>query len=420
MSLVSSDFCKQPVPMHLRYWGDLAEHPEQVGLDPSDGQYLLFGHEALTQYFRVLGSERRMAKILSGDLPGDILEFALGTGCPGSELLYGSVDTWYRSLGPTNEIKDARPWLIDAANALRLAGEDQVEPADRMLTLAGDLYHEAALHCGADDAILFSEVCKQAQSCYEEVVLNSAELSSRVGLLAMFGVEGRDYSDIRAVVRATARYHDLKFLQERPSMRQAQEGGELASLEEEFLLDGLRKIQRDALRDFRASLTIAGEKERNKTAVLPVGLLRDQFVVLAARNELLTQDSPEGVHPLFATHIRNAFPREAAPYADMPHGLPSFRANVVAESYGGDYQRAGAVYYRTEVGENEQLPTGIHRLPSMGQRLRNVAKFDIPNMRLWANQMTAMVDVLPSNAGERQRIREAMAKNPLPFDVRLG
>lgn len=405
----------QEVP-YLMYWGNIAQHPEQTGVEPDSEAALLLGNEALKRFFQAQESEKVLRSILFGRAAIQ----QVGTEIYGSkaDMLYETVQTWYRSLGPTNEMRAAQPLLEYAADVLQQAAWDQDVPDTGMFVLAGDLYHEAALQAQSREG--FDELCEEAHGCYEQVVCDDSEGQSMVSQLANTDVSDADPRVLRSIARATGRYHDLKFLRMRPDMQWVFDSHDSSALFEGLLVESLRVHQLAALRDFRATLQIASKKGPDGRPLLPLELLREQFVVLAGRNELLTQE-PRGreVKRLLEMSVRNAFPREAAPIGEMPRGLPSLRANVVIEEYDRIGQSSERGYYRTDVRPREQLAAGVLKLPWADTQPggEKPLPLTVPNMLRWTNLLYDLVDVSPTNTGVRAAVREKMTKRPLPFTV---
>lgn len=408
---------QQTIPEHLAYWGQIASHPERYGVALDSEEAPLLGHEALKQYFLAQDSEQAARIVMFGS---PVLE-AVGTEIYGSRaaLTYKTIDNWYRALGPTNAIRSAQHMLVGAGDLLRHEAESKPRNVDQLLTLAGDLYHEAALQCGPTENALFMGLCADAQECYRAVVRTGTEGGSVLGELAAAGTQALPETDVRAIARATSRYHDLKFLRARPEMQAVLDGDELSASGQSLVVECLRMAQVEAWQDFRYMVELSQRKGSDGKPLVPIGLLQDQFVVLATRNELLTTNPLNWeINRMLAVHVRNAFPREAAPNLEVPKRLVSFKANVVCETFDRTGLRVGSVYYRTSVDESERLSSDVRPLPPIGRSRRVLNReLNVPNMMQWSNYMRGAVDVAPSNLGVRARIRQAIHNKPLPFDV---
>lgn len=432
---------------YLNYWGELASHPEWVGVEPFTVPEEDFVTTAMKQLFLSLDSDRVLRSVVN-DGSSDFIERATELWGSRAELIYGTADRWYRSLGPTNRLAGAEQLLWGAAFELLAAARSVDGPPNRgMYALAGDLNYEAALLYEGQNPELGRGLCKDAKDCYEQAVLEESEGLSLLRQWSMVKPAWLNARYARATFQATNRYHDLGFFMARARMWKIFDGSwnisdgsendeaeawladaETRILEAEapLLVGELRNRQKDALNDFQSALDLCSSVGSDGKPLFTARVLEGQFATLALRHELISHyPGSQAINGMLATSVRNALPRESSltpvlsgkRSGDSRVGPPSNGISTVVDTYDRTGALADRVHYRIGTREGDLSLPGVYDFPvPQGFGDREVPIVTVRNMRLWTKQMLAELVVAPGDERAREQIRNARNRiAPIPF-----
>lgn len=397
---------------YLDSYAVIASTPELAGLDPLSDEGIGLVDLALTRHEALRGRDNGIAaRMIAGMLfeeemvkPYDDLPFV------------AEVDSWYRSLGSTNDLTGAEPVILSTADTLERISRVDGETADMAALMAGDLFYELAMQYEGVDPERFGAYYGSAIAGLQGFVKNPVTGKSRCVEAATQSSEKLTPEHASELAQATYRYHDLRFLGLHSSLSKVLDTPDPHGVNADAIIQEYVNRQSLALADFEASLIFAKNKTRYAPPLLSQADMYGNFRVLAERNAQMRDRSPaEMLFRLSEKTMRNATPREYNPMDEFPEPYPTTKISSVVTHYDEEGLIIARERLRAGLDTDDRLE--LVEIDTLPLRDSSSGQIDTRHLLVWTRQLQEELRFPTRDTAARETPRNC--KSPLPFDYYL-